>query len=92
METIMNYFGLCGSILIGLSFIPQTYKIIKDKETTNISTTFIALNITSASLMTIYGIYFKIIPIIIANTSVITNCLIILFYINTQRESLNSEP
>ena len=33
MDNIMEILGLVGSSLIGLSFIPQTYKTIVEKET-----------------------------------------------------------
>ena len=77
---LIDYIGLIGSCTIGLSFIPQTYKIIKNKDISSISLTFIIINILSSFLMIIYGLYFIIIPMIIANSSVFINNLIILFY------------
>ena len=80
METIINNIGLSGSILLGLSFIPQTYKIIKEKQTKNISLIFLILSICSAILMSIYGFYYELLPIIISNILVIINCVIIIIY------------
>jgi hypothetical protein len=40
---------------------------------------FIIINIVSSSMMCVYGIYYLIIPAIIANSSVCINNLIILF-------------
>ena len=92
MDNIINIVGLCGSILIGASFVPQTYKTIKNGETKDLSYAFMFLNITSASLMCIYGFYYKIIPVIISNGSVTLNCLIILFYMyNTHAPSPRGE-
>ena len=80
METIINNIGLSGSILLGLSFIPQTYKIIKEKQTKNISLIFLILSICSALLMTVYGVYYELVPIIVSNILVLINCAIIAFY------------
>ena len=85
MDNIMEILGLVGSSLIGLSFIPQTYKTIVEKETKDISYSFMCLNVLSASLMVSYGVYYEIIPMIIANGSVVINCLIILGYMYRDR-------
>lgn len=87
MDTIINIIGLCGSVLIGASFIPQTYKTIKNNNTKDLSYAFMLLNISSASFMCIYGVYYKIIPIMIANSSVIINCIIILIYMHNYAPS-----
>tara|TARA_Y200000002_G_scaffold325622_1_gene287828 strand:- start:435 stop:695 length:261 start_codon:yes stop_codon:yes gene_type:complete len=81
MNNIIDIIGLFGSILIGLTFIPQTYKTINSNEVKDISNLFLILNITSASLMVIYGAYYFIIPVIISNGSVLINCLIISIYL-----------
>ena len=80
METIINNIGLFGSILLGLSFIPQTYKIIKEKQTKNISLIFLILSICSALLMAVYGFYYELLPMMVANILVLINCAIISFY------------
>ncbi len=74
---IINMVGLTGSILVGVCFIPQTYKTIHSDEIKDISKLFMILNVISASLMVIYGSYYLILPIIIANGSVLINCCII---------------
>lgn len=81
MNNIIDIIGLLGSILIGLTFIPQTYKTINSDEVKDISNLFLILNIASASLMVIYGAYYFIIPVIISNGSVLINCLIISIYL-----------
>lgn len=78
---IFNILGLFGSILVGISFIPQTYKIIKTKNVNDISIIFISINLFAASCMIIYGINFLIIPVIIANISVLLNNIIIFIFI-----------
>lgn len=81
MNNIIDIIGLFGSILIGLTFIPQTYKTINSNEVKDISNLFLILNITSASLMVVFGAYYFIIPVIISNGSVLINCLIISIYL-----------
>lgn len=74
---IIDIIGLIGSVLVGICFIPQTYKTINSDEIKDISKLFMMLNIISASLMVVYGSYYLIFPIIIANGSVLINCCII---------------
>ena len=74
---IIDIIGLTGSVLVGICFIPQTYKTINSNEIKDISKLFMMLNIISASLMVVYGSYYLILPIIIANGSVLINCCII---------------
>lgn len=81
MKEIVNILGLGGSILVSLSFIPQTYKTLQQNDTSDISYLFMSLNIISSSMMCIYGVYYTIVPIIISNGSVLINCIIILAYI-----------
>ncbi len=73
--------GFFGSIIIGASFVPQTFKVIKNNDTNSISREFIIVNIFSACLMTVYGFLLRIYPVIIANSSVLCNNIVILYYI-----------
>jgi uncharacterized protein with PQ loop repeat len=80
MNTV-DYIGLIGSSTIAISFIPQTYKILHSGDVKSISTSFVIINIISSSMMCVYGIYYLIVPAIIANSSVCMNNIIILIYI-----------
>ena len=74
----VDIIGLFGSISIGLSFIPQTYKTLKTN--TIKSTSFLMFFITSTAsiCMIIYSVYYKVLPMLIANVSVLTNSSIIM--------------
>tara|TARA_B100000073_G_C23610835_1_gene524434 strand:- start:489 stop:800 length:312 start_codon:yes stop_codon:yes gene_type:complete len=74
----IDIIGLIGSISIGLSFIPQTYKTLKTN--TIKSTSFLMFFITSTAsvCMIIYSVYYKVLPMLIANVSVLTNSSIIM--------------
>lgn len=80
MKTI-EIIGVLGSCIVAISFIPQTYKIIKNNDVHSISSSFIMINILSSSLLIYYGVYYFIIPMMIANLSVCFNNIIILYYI-----------
>ena len=80
MENTIDILGILGSVLVGISFIPQTYLVIKNKEIKNISKWFILINVISSGLMIVYGIINLIIPMIIANSSVLLNNLIITYF------------
>ena len=45
--SIYHIIGIFGSILVGLSFIPQTYKIIKTNNVKDLSPYFISINLLS---------------------------------------------
>ena len=84
-ETI-NIIGLIGSILVGICFLPQTYKTINSYEIKDISLSFMILNIIAAGLMCVYGGYYIILPIIIANGSVLINCIIITYCVCNRKQ------
>ena len=69
--------GLLGLSIISIAFIPQTCLVIKTGKTKDISMIFVALNLTASSLMLYFGIYTRIVPIIISNSSVFINNMII---------------
>ena len=82
----IDIIGLIGSISIGLSFIPQTYKTLKTNTTK--STSFLMFFITSSAsiCMIVYSIYYKVLPMLIANVSVLTNSSIIMIaYIHKKK-------
>ena len=90
MSEIINIIGLLGSILVSVSFIPQTYKTLKSEDSSDISYIFMGTNIISAAMMCVYGVYYDVIPILISNGSVLINCVIIIVYIGCYKEKTNS--
>tara|TARA_B100000524_G_C23641851_1_gene366960 strand:- start:497 stop:778 length:282 start_codon:yes stop_codon:yes gene_type:complete len=84
MTKIIDVIGLLGSIMVGVSLFPQTIKTIKTiKEESNnsISLSFLSITFTSSILMSIFAIYYMIIPMLIANILVFINTLILLIVI-----------
>ena len=74
----INIIGLCGSCGIAIAFIPQTYKIITTDSIKSLSFSTILLTFLSSICMIIFSVYYNIIPMIIANFSVMINTGIIM--------------
>ena len=77
-EQIFHIIGFVGSITLTLSFIPITYSKIKNNDF-SLNPYFSFLIIVSSLLLLIYSIYFVVIPMIIANLSVLINNLILVY-------------
>jgi len=88
-ETTIKALGILGSLGVGVSLFPQTYKTWKDKDITSISVIYIYITSVSSILMVIYGTYFLVYPMIIANLSVFGNtCVLLLFYYKTKHNCI----
>ena len=88
----MNLIELTGYIGCGflcISFIPQTYILIKNNNYDNISYLFVVLIIQTSMIMGTYGILIEKYPVIIANVSVLINNIIILFFKYLNYKNLN---
>ena len=81
VNTCMEYVGLTGGALIAISFIPQTVKVLRMGHAEGVSPSFIGIIFLSSAMMMSYGIYFSLIPVIVANASVGLNSIVILFYL-----------
>ncbi|MEF9475998.1 MAG: SemiSWEET transporter [Candidatus Mariimomonas ferrooxydans] len=67
----MNYIAIIGLIAgtcTTISFLPQVIKIIKTKETKDISISMYIILATGMFLWIIYGIFIEALPVILANT------------------------
>ena len=61
--------GLASAILIGIMFIPQVSHVYREKDTNALNYMFLGINMIASSMGLVYSIYYKVIPMIIANTS-----------------------
>jgi len=75
MNEKYEYVGYAGAALISINLMPQVYHIYNVKKVDSISTMSICLNILSAIVMLIYGIFIDKMPVIISNG------MVFLFYI-----------
>lgn len=77
---LIDLIGLLGSIGVGFSLFPQTYKVIRFSKIESLSFGFILSTFISSILQIIYGVYYFILPTIIANSCVLFNALILLIF------------
>ena len=75
---LIEAIGYIGCIFLFISFIPQTYILIKNNSYDNVSYLFLVLIIKTSMIMGTYGLLIEKYPVIIANISVLLNNLIIL--------------
>jgi uncharacterized protein with PQ loop repeat len=66
---VIDGIGLTSSILISIMFMPQVHHVYKEKDTNAINYTFLNINMLASTLGLVYSIYYRVIPMIIANTS-----------------------
>lgn len=79
----MNFFNIVGyiaAIFTTISFVPQAIHTIRTKNTKGISLPMYILFTIGVFLWLIYGIYFKMMPVIIANTITLVLASIILTF------------
>jgi len=82
MTIVVNIVGIVGSICIALSLFPQTIKTIQKRSMDEISLPFVCVTMVGASCQLLYGIYYAIIPMIIANVCVLSNTILLITYKN----------
>ncbi|TCK93476.1 MtN3 and saliva related transmembrane protein [Natranaerovirga hydrolytica] len=63
----MEIFGTIAATLTTVSFLPQTLKTIKDKDTSGISLGMYSIFTTGVFCWTVYGFIISDMPILIAN-------------------------
>ena len=80
-DTCVEYMGLAGGGMIAISFIPQTVKILRTGHAEGVSPSFIGIIFLSSIMMISYGMYFSLLPVIVANVSVGVNSVVIIFYL-----------
>ena len=77
--------GILAGICSTISFLPQVIKIIKDKETNNLSPIMFIIHLTGVILWCIYGLLVKNYIILLFNSLTLILCSIILYYIILNR-------
>lgn len=85
---IIDGVGLISSILISIMFIPQVYHVYVKHDTNAINYGFLNLNMLASAMGLVYSIHYKVIPMIIANTSasLFSITLITFKYVNELKE------
>ena len=87
MDDFVDLVGILGAVVLSLSFIPQTIKIYKNTNHANIC--FCILMILCSSMMSLYSFYYNVVPMFIANISVLCNNLFVFIIVRYKnRDSL----
>ena len=73
-----NFIGTTAAILTTAANVPQTYKIIKEKNTVGISAYTYSMLLVGTLLWVTYGILNTDLPVILANGVTAITCIIIL--------------
>jgi len=82
---IIDLIGILAGVFTTIAVIPQIYKAIQTKKTTDISPIFFSILITGVALWTIYGVLKKDYPIIVTNgISVILNSIMLIIYLKNK--------
>ena len=88
----INIIGLCGSCGVAIAFIPQTYKTITTDSIKSISFITMYMVFSSSICMLIYSMYYNILPMLIANVSVMINTgVIMVVYLYKKNETTLSQ-
>lgn len=66
---VIDAIGLTSSILISIMFVPQVHHVYKENDTNAIDYKFLNLNMLASTMGLVYSVYYRVIPMIIANTS-----------------------
>lgn len=80
MTILVDIIGILGSLCIALSLFPQTIKTIQKRSMNEISLPFVIVTMVGACCQLFYGVYYRVIPMIIANVCVLCNTIILITY------------
>ena len=72
--------GLFGAFLSSITFIPQVYKAWQTKSVGDLSVWMILIVLTSVIVWLVYGVYLKLLPVIIANATILVLALLLLYF------------
>jgi MtN3 and saliva related transmembrane protein len=76
----IEYVGLFGAFLTGVTFVPQVYKAWQTKSVGDLSTWMISIVITSAAVWLYYAVYLSLRPVIIANSVILVLAVLLLYF------------
>lgn len=77
---LIEIIGYLAAFFTTISFIPQVVKVVKEKQTRNISLQMYLIFSLGITFWLIYGILINSLPIILANSLTLTFAIIILSY------------
>jgi MtN3 and saliva related transmembrane protein len=72
--------GLVGAFLSAVTFIPQVVKAWQTRSVGDLSLLMLLIVLTSVIVWLVYGVYLKLVPVIIANSIIGALCLVLLYF------------
>ncbi|PPL03124.1 SemiSWEET transporter [Parapedobacter indicus] len=86
--TYENIIGIAAGICTSIAMLPQLIKVIKTKETADLSVTMIGVLIVGVSLWVYYGFLQNEVPIILSNSfSVVVNLTLLICWFLFRKKS-----
>lgn len=82
----IEYVGLFGAFLTGITFIPQVFKAWQTKSVGDLSVWMLTIVFTSVVVWLVYGVYLNLLPVIIANSAIGIMVLMLLYFKLTFRK------
>ena len=79
-DQIIEWVGLFGAFLSSVTFIPQVWLAWKTKSVGDLSLGMLLIVFTSVLVWLVYGIYLKLLPVIIANSIIFILSLVLLYF------------
>jgi MtN3 and saliva related transmembrane protein len=79
-DQIIEWVGLFGAFLSSVTFIPQVWLAWKTKSVGDLSLGMLLIVFTSVIVWLVYGIYLKLLPVIIANSIIFILSLVLLYF------------
>ena len=79
-DQMIEWVGLFGAFLSSVTFIPQVWLAWKTKSVGDLSLGMLLIVFTSVIVWLIYGIYLKLLPVIIANSIIFILSLVLLYF------------
>lgn len=79
-DQIIEWVGLFGAFLSSVTFIPQVLLAWKTKSVGDLSLGMLLIVFTSVIVWLVYGIYLKLLPVIIANSIIFILSLLLLYF------------
>ena len=79
-DQMIEWIGLFGAFLSSITFIPQVWLAWKTKSVGDLSLGMLLIVFTSVIVWLVYGIYLKLLPVIIANSIIFILSLVLLYF------------
>ena len=75
---LYSVFGYLAGVSLIITLLPQIYTTYKSKKADDLSYFFLFMNILTCSLFLIYGVLLGELPLILANTAVLSQTFILI--------------